>query len=328
MTATPRPRGCWFSKNPSKAWGEKFFLCYLPFFFALNGAIQAFGLLDAGNAGHLAQNVAMLAPLYLYPLIVRDETSLGRAWHQTYWFKFNAWIYVFAFAGTYFFTEYFFDVLGMVYHFPRVTLHFDSTLLGSGAQRVPLGMYFNGAAFFAVYHTLAVIVMRRVRTSALGRVPLSGALTILATAYCFAWAETRLVATEANAGSFYYRDLAFMLRYGSMFYACYFVVSFPMVYRLDERPGDCWSLSRTCADALAAAMLVFGLLDLCTRLIGPPAAAAGSPLKTSISGVPRHSRGSGNPAFSPGDGTPAFAGVPSTRPFQQAARSCAPGRLP
>jgi cycloeucalenol cycloisomerase len=260
--------GYWFSRNPSKAWGERFFLAYLPFFLAINASKQAFGLMNAGTIGHLAQNVAMLAPLYLYPALFRDERALGRRWHQTYWFKMNLWIYVFAFVATYFFTEYFFDVLGMVYHFPNVSAHFDSALVGRGALHVPLGMYFNGAAFFVVYHTIAVILIRRVRTSRLNVGFLSAAATIALAAYGFAWAETALIAREANAANFYYQDLAYMLRYGSSFYACYFIVSFPMVYRLDEAPNECWTVGRTCLDALAAGMMVFFLLDMVTHVLG------------------------------------------------------------
>ena len=260
--------GYWFSQNPSKAWGEKFFLAYLPFFFALNAGKQLFGWMNVGTVWHIAQNVLMLAPLYLIPLLIRDESSLGRRWYQTYWFKMNVWIYIFAFIATYFFTEYFFDVLGMVYNFPQVTLFFDSVLLGSGEQRIPLGMYFNAAAFFVVYHTLAVIVLRRIRTSRINTGFIALAAVTLVTAYFFAWAETRLVATDSNAPYFYYRDLPWMLHYGSVFYACYFVVSFPMVYRLDEAEGENWPLSRVCIDALAASMLVFVLLDIAMRFIG------------------------------------------------------------
>ena len=45
MTATPRPRGYWFSKNPSKAWGEKFFLLYTPYW------MLGMGLLMRSGAG-------------------------------------------------------------------------------------------------------------------------------------------------------------------------------------------------------------------------------------------------------------------------------------
>jgi cycloeucalenol cycloisomerase len=254
--------GYWFSRNPSKAWGEKFFLCYLPFFFALNAGKQAFGWMDAGNLWHVGQNILMLAPLYIIPFLIRDETSLGRKWHQTYWFKFNLWIYIFAFVATYFFTEYFFDVLGMVYYFPQVSWYWDSALLGSGEQRIPLGMYFNAAAFFVVYHTVAFIVMRRILTSRINKGWPVAIAVIVCAAFFFAWAETRLVATDANKPFFYYKDLAWMLSYGSGFYACYFLVSFPFAVRIDEEEGDNWPLSKVIIEALAASMVAFFLLDL------------------------------------------------------------------
>ena len=260
-------RGYWFSKNPSKAWGEKFFLCYLPFFFLLNGGKQAFGWLDAGNAWHVGQNILMLAPLYVVPLLIRDETKLGRKWFETYWFKFNLWIYIFAFFATYFFTEFFFDVLGMIYYFPQVSWYWDSNLLGTGEQRVPLGMYFNAAAFFVVYHTVAFILMRRILTSRLNVGPWVNVIVVAVGAWFFAWAETRLVATDANKPYFFYEDLEWMLAYGSGFYACYFLVSFPFAYRIDEAEQENWPLSKVVIESLAASMLAFFLLDVASGFV-------------------------------------------------------------
>jgi cycloeucalenol cycloisomerase len=259
--------GYWFSRNPSKAWGEKFFLCYLPFFFLLNAGKQAFGWLDAGNTWHVAQNILMLAPLYIVPLLIRNETAMGRKWYETYWFKFNLWIYVFAFFATYFFTEYFFDILGMVYYFPQVSWYWDSHLLGSGEQQVPLGMYFNAAAFFVVYHTVAFVLMRRILTSRINVGPWVSVVVIATAAWFFAWAETRLVATDANKPYFYYRDLAWMLSYGSGFYACYFLVSFPFAYRIDESETENWPLPKVLIESLAASMLAFFLLDTVSSLM-------------------------------------------------------------
>lgn len=259
--------GYWFSNNPSKAWAEKFFLYYLPFFFALNAGKQAFGWMNAGTAWHIGQNVLMLLPLYLVPFLIRDETGLGRKWYESYWFKANLWIWIFAFFATYFFTEYFFDVLGMIYYFPQVSLYFDSQLLGTGEQRAPLGVYFSGAAFFVVYHNLAIICLRRIRTSRLNVGRAAWAVMVVVAALFFAWAETRLVATDKNAPFFAYEDLTWMLKYGSVFYACYFVVSFPMFYRLDEAELDNWPLSKVCTEALATSMMVFFLLDIASRFI-------------------------------------------------------------
>jgi cycloeucalenol cycloisomerase len=109
--------------------------------------------------------------------------------------------------------------------------------------------------------------LRRIRTSRLNAGRAAWVIMVIITALFFAWAETRLVATDKNAPFFTYEDLTWMLKYGSVFYACYFVVSFPMFYRLDEGTEDNWPLSRVCIDALATSMMVFFLLDIAMRFI-------------------------------------------------------------
>lgn len=60
-----------------------------------------------------------------------------------------------------------------------------------------------------------------------------------------------------------------MYVYGSMFYALYFVVSFPMFLRMDEEVDECWSLSRATIDGFAASMMITQALDLWRIWIGP-----------------------------------------------------------
>ena len=156
----------------------------------------------------------------------------------------------------------------MVYYFPQVTLSLDSSLLGSGHQFVPLGMYFNAPAFFVVYHTLAVLLMRRVLTLPLGALrPALTVVVVVCVAYLMAFLETRMVATDANAPYFKYNDLTFMLKYGSMFYACYFIPSFPLVFGLEEHEGENWSLRKIVLEALAAGVLAFILVDFATHFM-------------------------------------------------------------
>jgi len=259
----------WFSRNPSKAWGEKFFLAYTPIWIGGMGVLMTSG---AGKRwGDLGLNLAMLillVPLVAVPALVRDETSLGRPWWRTYWCKLNLWIGIYTAVGSYFGSEYFFDVLGMVYNYPQLQWHLDSVLLGSGQQSVPLIMYPSAHFYFVTYHTLGVIVLRRVRTSRLFGKAWLWPIAVLAAAYGFAWAETYAMAGGAIAEQFTYRDLPRMLRWGSLFYATYFVVSFPMIYRLDEEPGDDWPLRRVTVEALAAGMLLLFLLDGLTRFVG------------------------------------------------------------
>ncbi|KIZ05892.1 Cycloeucalenol cycloisomerase [Monoraphidium neglectum] len=53
-----------------------------------------------------------------------------------------------------------------------------------------------------------------------------------------------------------------MYSIGSLFYAIYFFVSFPMFMRIDEDPAQKrWTLSQVAFDALAAGMLVTIILD-------------------------------------------------------------------
>jgi cycloeucalenol cycloisomerase len=212
--------------------------------------------------------LAIAAPAVLVPALFHDESALGRRWYQTYWLKLNVWIAIFATIGSYFGTEYFFDVLGMVYNYPQLDWRLDSALLGSGEQTVPLIMYASAYYYFLTYHTCAVLVMRRVRTSRLGASPALWPVVVLAAAYGFAYLETFFMTGGSIAEQFSYKDLPRMLRWGSLVYACYFVVSFPMVYRLDEEEHESWPLARVCFEALAAGMLVLFLLDLVTHAIG------------------------------------------------------------
>lgn len=259
--------GYWFSRNPDKAWGEKFFLAYIPYFFGLNGAKQAMGWMNVNTFWHVVQNLALLLPLLLIPALLRPGKT-GRAWWDNYAVKMVLWMFVYNFIATYFLTEYFFDVLGMVYYFPLVTLSLDSALLGSGQQVVPVGMYLNAPAFFVVYHTLAVLMMRRVLTLPLGVLrPLLTVVVVVSVAYLMAFLETRMVATPANAPYFTYKDLPAMLKYGSMFYACYFIPSFPLVFGLEEQPGERWSIRKIVLEALAAGMLAFILVDFATHFM-------------------------------------------------------------
>lgn len=275
------PRGQWFSTNPDKAWAEKYFLAYIPIFFAYNALMQTTGWLDAGTFWHVTQNLLMWLPFcVLIPWFLRRNS--GVIWHQSYWFKFNLYMAVFIFFCTYFHTEYFFDVLGLRYRFDDVNLYFDSALVGPNEatalaehKKVPPGMYLNAIAFFIVYHTAAIVVMRRIRSVTTNwpntARTLSWCAIVAATALFFAWAETYFYITDDAAANVWYVDLERMLKWGSVYYAMYFIVSFPNVFRLDEQQAE-WTLSRTVIEACAVSAISLLLLDLWALLLGPVAA--------------------------------------------------------
>ena len=268
VTSDAGPR--WLSDNPSKAWGEKFFLLYSPVWMALMASVMGFGITDEiGEWGFMAIGIAVAAPLVVVPALIRDERPIGRPWYETYWFKANLYIAIFNFAANYFGSEYFFDVLGMVYDYPMIELTFDATLVGSGEQRVPVIMYLLTQAYFLTYHSTAIIVLRRIRTS---RLPVGAVLwpiLLVAVAYFWAWMETKAMANPWIEGQFYYKDMDRMLAYGSLFYSLYFVASFPIFYHLDEDRETNWSLRKTAAAALSASMIMLFLLDFAAAVFGP-----------------------------------------------------------
>jgi cycloeucalenol cycloisomerase len=273
--------GYWFSPNPDKAWGEKFFLGFIPVWFVYNLAMQKMGWLDTGTFWNIVQNLLMWLPYCVFlPLLLRRNS--GVVWHQSYWFKFNVYMFWWICIATYFHTEYFFEVLGMRYRFPEVTLYLDSALCGPAeatalaqSQKVPPSMYFNATAFFIVYHASAVVVMRRIRTMTLAwnRIARAVAWTAIvgAVALFWAWGETWFYfkLADNDFANVWYEDLERMLKYGSFFYALYFVVSFPNVFRMDEdAQGERWSLRRVFIEASFVGMLSLILIDLATHAIG------------------------------------------------------------
>jgi len=261
-TATAR----WFAENESKAWAEKFFLIYSPIWMGFMGITMAMGWVKVWNdAGFMLQACVVALPLFLYPLFFRKEST---PLTDTYWFKANLYIFVFNFFGNYAGSEYFFDVLGMVYNYPAIQWNLDTALIGSGEQKVPLIMYFLTQAYFITYHTSAVVVLRRIKTSALPFMWLLFPIMIFVIGYFWAWMETKAMANPMIAEQFYYKDNARMLAYGSVMYAFYFLASFPIFYFLDEDKKRKWSLLMVVAAGLSASMLTFYLLDFWTHLVG------------------------------------------------------------
>jgi cycloeucalenol cycloisomerase len=150
-----------------------------------------------------------------------------------------------------------------------IELNLDATLVGSGEQRVPVVMYLLTQAYFMTYHTTAVIVLRRIRTSRLPIGPILWPVLLLAVAYFWAWMETKAMANPWIEAQFYYKDMDRMLAYGSFFYSLYFVASFPIFYQLDEQRDANWSLRLTAAAACTAGLIMMFLLDFAAAIFGP-----------------------------------------------------------
>ena len=266
--------GRWFSANPDRAWAEKFFLLYVPVWIALMvGANVIDGdFLNRGDAVLIPFSLVVALPYALVPAILRRKRNPGGRWYRSYWFKSFLYVLVFQLLCNYFICEYFFDVLGMVYDFPGLKITFDSALVGSGTQTVPVIMYPLTMATYMTYHTTATVVLRRVTTSQLAakrwRKIALFVLLVLALSYFWAWTETRTFANSAIEGNFRYVNRRAMLAWGSMVFGLMFLPSFPAFFFLDEEEGKRWSVGKAIVAALGAAMIALFLTDICAGLIG------------------------------------------------------------
>ncbi|KAJ1261454.1 hypothetical protein BS78_09G030600 [Paspalum vaginatum] len=225
-------RSAWLAADGSKRWGEAFFLLYTPFWLTLClGVVVPFKLYEADSIRN-----------------VKDR----------YWAKANLWIVIFSYVGNYFLTHYFFTVLGASYTFPSWRMN-----------NVPHMTFLLAHVCFLFYHMASNMTLRRLRHST-AHLPqtirwLFDAGWILTLSYFIAYLETLAI---ANFPYYEFIDRDMMYKVGSLFYALYFIVSFPMFSRIDE-DDEKWNLSRVAVDSLGAAMLVTILLDLWRIFLGP-----------------------------------------------------------
>jgi cycloeucalenol cycloisomerase len=257
----------WLSENEGKAWAERIFLAYTPVWMAAVAAVMLTGAVrHMGDASLLAFGVAAMLPTVAVPGLLRGGPDRGLPVHRTYWFKFNAWVAIVVWIGSYFYTHFFLNILGMHYAFPT-TWHLESALMRRPGNEVPVFLYPLTHAYFVTYYTVLTMCLRRLRRAwNPGRV-VTG-LAVLALSYVVAFAETLFMANALLADYFWYADRSRMLVFGSAAYALVFSVTLPFACRIDERRGDRWPLSRVAIEAAAAGLLALVLLDFWAMLLG------------------------------------------------------------
>lgn len=251
----------WLAQNPSKRWGEWFFLLYTPFWLTLClGIVVPYKLYETFTEWeYLLIGLVSAVPAFVMPVMFVGKADRTLSWSNRYWVKANLWMMIFSYVGNYFWTHYFFKVLGASYTFPSWRMN-----------DVPHTTFLLAHVCFLFYHVVSNITLRRLQ-HAIAELPETvqwafKAGWILVLAYFIAYLETVAI---ANFPYYTFVDRASMYRVGSLFYAIYFIVSFPMFLRVDEKPGDPWDLPRVAIDALGAAMLVTILLDLWRIFLGP-----------------------------------------------------------
>ncbi|KAM3279615.1 hypothetical protein ACQJBY_046777 [Aegilops geniculata] len=255
-----KKRSAWLAADGSKRWGEAFFLLYTPFWLTLClGLVVPFKLYERfTELEYLVIGLVSAVPAFLIPLFLVGKADNNRSLKDRYWVKANVWIMVFSYVGNYFLTHYFFTVLGASYTFPSWRMN-----------NVPHTTFLLTHACFLFYHMTSNMTLRKLRHST-ANLPMSlqwlfEVAWILALAYFIAYLETLAI---SNFPYYEFVDRDIMYTVGSLFYALYFLVSFPMFSRIDEK-AEKWSLSRVAIDALGAAMLVTIILDLWRIFLGP-----------------------------------------------------------
>jgi len=173
-----------FSTNPSKRWTEMFFLFYSPFWITLCLLIIVpFKVYEAcGNYGYMLIGLSCALPLFIIPLFL-DNTDKDKPLKDRFWVKANLWIAIYSFIGNYFYTHYFYKVLGAKYTFVSWRLN-----------DVPITLYFMTQAYFCFYHALSNIIIRSVgslfsRVRSPIRIFFQG-LSIFVLSYATAYGET------------------------------------------------------------------------------------------------------------------------------------------
>ncbi|KAG5049975.1 hypothetical protein JHK85_011078 [Glycine max] len=225
MTA-PTSSSLWLAPNPSKRWGELFFLLYTPFWLTLClGIVIPFNLYEKfTELEYLLIGLVSAVPAFVVPLLLVGKVDRSISWKDRYWVK----------------------------------------------ASVPHTTFLLTHVCFLFYHVSSNMTLRRLRHF-IADLPeklkwATEAAWILALAYFIAYLETLAI---SNFPYYQFVDRDSMYKVGSLFYAIYFIVSFPMFLRIDEKPGDKWDLPRVAVDALGAAMLVTIILDLWRIFLGP-----------------------------------------------------------
>ncbi|KAF5743700.1 putative Cycloeucalenol cycloisomerase [Tripterygium wilfordii] len=245
----------WLASNPSKRWAELFFLSYTPFWLTLClGIVVPYKLYESfTELEYLLLGMVSAVPSFVIPLVFCGKVNI------IYPFQASMWIIIFSYVGNYFWTHYFFTVLGASYTFPSWKMN-----------NVPHTTFLLTHVCFLFYHVASNMTLRRLR-HAIADLPdkvrwATEAAWILALSYFVAYLETIAI---SNFPYYEFVDRTSMYKVGCLFYAIYFIVSFPMFLRIDEKPGDLWDLPRVAVDALGAAMLVTIILDLWRIFLRP-----------------------------------------------------------
>lgn len=254
-------------ENAAKLEFEQFALVYTAVWIFIFAMVVATGVYEYFNENSYMQLcTGLAAPFLLQPVLFPMKSERHLPLIERYSFKANVWIAIFSFIGNYWYTHYFYSVLQARYTFPAHRLN-----------DVPIALFFATHFYFVTYHTFSNLLLRKVETS----FQAGSARTLLFWTVIFAFAYFTAFMESLSISAFPYysfqdKYMAFTL--GSAFYGIYFIVSYPVFFRVDEHVNSKdktksavpHTLFQTVFEVLGASMLVLCLLDFCRIALNIP----------------------------------------------------------
>ena len=251
------------SDNAAKKDYESYALVYTCIWigvFAVVIVTKVYEQFDA-NA-YMALCGSLSLPFLLQPILYPLETEKNLPLYLRYSFKANLWIAIFSFIGNYWYTHYFYSVLQAFYDFPSLRLN-----------NVPICLFFATHFYFVTYHTFSNYLLRFIEQrydSGTMRSILFWTV-VFAFSYFTAFMETLTISSFEHYGFGVSRSLIYSL--GSAFYGIYFIVSFPVFYRLDEEVNgnegkQPYTIFQVIMEVMGSSMIVLCLLDACRLAMG------------------------------------------------------------
>ncbi|KZV37785.1 cyclopropyl isomerase [Dorcoceras hygrometricum] len=181
----------WLAQDPSKRWGEVFFLLYTPFWLTLClGIVVPYKLYENFTEWeYLFLGLVSALPAFIIPMIFVGKADSSLCWKDRYWVKANLWVILFSYVGNYFWTHYFFTVLGASYTFPSWKMN-----------NVPHTTFLLTHVCFLFYHVSSNMTLRKIQHS-IAHLPektqfLFKAAWILALSYFIAYLETLAISNN------------------------------------------------------------------------------------------------------------------------------------
>jgi len=254
----PRTISLW-SNNPSKQRGEKFYLIWSIIWILFFGLVVVSGIYEKFDEfWYMILGLVVFLPAIILPLLFPGDYDSNRRILWRYTTKANVWIFILSFIGNYLWTHYFYVVLGTKYTFPSCRLN-----------DVPIPLILITHSYFCTYHVISNLILRRLWRSLKKTDLVKSYVIVSIVIILLSWFIAFLEAFSIQQFPYYtYPDRYSMYVYGSIFYGIYFIVSFPMFFRLDEKKDECWPIKNVALDSFACCMIVTLLLDFWRISIG------------------------------------------------------------